>query len=257
MSALTTTNQEEIAKKELFKRTFCKGLNNDEFELFRTVCEYTGLSPATKQIYAVKRGDKMTIQTGIDGLRAIAERTGNYCPGKETSYTYDKDNNLISATAYLKKRTNDGIWHDVSATAFFAEYSVDGTFWRKMPHVMIAKCAEALAIRKAFPAITANLYTPEEMGQAGKGTVVTGGKEEETVEIIESKAAPLPETASPLEKLKHILDCDGIDSSKLDEWIAVRAQIKNESPEHIIDKCLNPQASKMFKESYIKYTQVA
>ncbi len=187
-------------KKQLLKDTFFKGSTDDEFMLFIHACERTGLDPFMKQIYPVKRKDYklnrevMTIQTGIDGYRLIAERTGCYSPGREATFTYDKDSNIISATSYVKKMTKDGTWHEVSATAFWDEYcqkNKDGqplAFWAKMPHGQISKCAEALALRKAFPAECSGIYTKEEMEQAE--TVVV----DKSVEIInETQAYELQE----------------------------------------------------------------
>lgn len=166
------------SKTQLLKDTFCKGSSNNEFELFLHACKKSGLDPFMKQIHAVKRWDSslnkeaMTIQTGIDGYRLIAERTGRYVPGRESTYNYDCDGKLVSATAYVKKQTADGTWHEVSATAFFEEYvqrkknGEPTSFWMKMPHAQLAKCAEALALRKAFPNDLSGIYTHEEMAQA-------------------------------------------------------------------------------------------
>ncbi len=161
-------NEDLEAKRDLIKRTICKGSSDDELQLFIHACKRTGLDPFMKQIHAVKRGDVMTIQTGIDGLRLIADRSGNYSPGREPTFQYDKDSKLISATAYIKKRTSDGVWHEVSATAFLSEYkpTYKNNFWESKPHLMLAKCSEALALRKAFPAEMSGLYTHEEMEQA-------------------------------------------------------------------------------------------
>lgn len=166
------------SKKDLLKRTICNGATDDEFQLFVHACKRTGLDPFMKQVYAVKRWDNnlkretMTIQTGIDGYRLIAERTGRYAPGKEPSYTYDSNGTLESATAYVKKMTKDGTWHEVAATAFFDEYcqrnkdSKPIAMWQKMARNQLAKCAESLALRKAFPAEMSGLYTTDEMEQA-------------------------------------------------------------------------------------------
>lgn len=181
---VNTIDSEE--KKNLLMNTICKGATKEEFELFLHACRRTGLDPFMRQIYAVKRKEKtaqggwrdaITIQTGIDGYRLIAERTGRYAPGKETIYQYDTSGNLISASSYVKKRTDDGTWHEVSATAFYDEYvqttkdretgvETPTKFWHKMRHTMLAKCAESLALRKAFPAELSGIYTAEEMKQA-------------------------------------------------------------------------------------------
>lgn len=178
-------------KKDLLKRTICKGSSDEELELFIHACKRTGLDPFMKQIYAVKRwssADKkevMTMQTSIDGFRVIAERTGRYAPGPESKYEYDDKNQLLAATAFVKKLTLDGTWHTVSATAFWDEYcqkTKEGAptqFWTKMPHVMLSKCAESLALRKAFPAELSGLYTIEEMTQASK---VSGNDEALTID---------------------------------------------------------------------------
>lgn len=165
-------------KEELIRNTICKGSTQEEFELFIHACKRTGLDPFMRQIYAVKRWDSslkreaMTIQTGIDGYRLIAERSGKYSPGREPTFTYSEKGQLISATAFVKKQTADGTWHDVAATAFYEEYcqkNKDGKvtrFWQQMAHTMLAKCAEALALRKAFPGDLSGIYTREEMLQA-------------------------------------------------------------------------------------------
>jgi phage recombination protein Bet len=174
MSMMTkeTSIAEIDAKKELVKRLYCKGSSDDELELFLHACKRTGLDPFMKQIYAIKRGNSMTIQTGIDGLRLVAERTGNYSPGRESSFAYDDKGNVISATSYIKKRTSDNTWHEVAATAYMDEYNPKQGLWSKMPRAMLSKCAEALALRKAFPAEMSGLYTNDEMQQADpKGPV--------------------------------------------------------------------------------------
>lgn len=172
MTVTMTQNKNELAffnadQASLIKNYLCKGINDEELKLFHAVCKKTGLDPFMKQIYAVKRKDQMTIQTSIDGYRLIAERTGRYCPGRESTYVYDGER-LISATSYVKKQTADGTWHEVAASAYFDEYkpSYSNQFWESKKHIMLAKCAESLALRKAFPNELSGLYSEDEMQQA-------------------------------------------------------------------------------------------
>lgn len=183
-------------QKELIKRTICKGASDDELQLFIKICERTQLDPFAKQIFGIMRMSKgvntMTTQIAIDGLRLIADRTGKYSPGKEPVFSYDKDDNLISATSFIKKCTADGTWHEVGATALLTEYlpAYPSNFWKEKKHLMLAKCAEALALRKAFPADMSGLYIQEELEA-----------EVAEVEVIEEESELMREM---LEKVGHL-----------------------------------------------------
>lgn len=166
-------DQEKI---ELLKRTIAKGATDDEFALFLNQCKRTCLDPFARQIHLVKRKrwsdqkntweEIATIQVGIDGYRLIAERTGQYIPG-EISYK-EKDGILIAAVAVVYKLYGDKPF-PVPAEARFDEYcprGKDGTplgLWKKMPYLMLGKCAEALALRRAFPQELSGIYTDAEM----------------------------------------------------------------------------------------------
>lgn len=144
---------------------------------FLQVCRTTGLNPFSKQIYAVYRWDSragkevMSIQAGIDGLRSVAERTGLYAGSDAGQFTYTAEDNATpesaSVTVY-KLNSITGERMPTTATARWAEYypgDAQGMMWKKMPETMLEKCAEAKALRKAFPNV-AQIYTPEEMQQA-------------------------------------------------------------------------------------------
>lgn len=162
---------------ELIKRTICKGATDDELKLFMATANRLGLDPFAKQMYAVKRwsnADKrevMMTMCSIDGFRTIAERTGSYAPGDKTTYTYDDKGNLASATASVKKFVH-GTWHTIYEDALWSEYrqvKKDGSLsglWATMPTVMLAKCAEARALRRAFPMQLSGVYVKEELDQA-------------------------------------------------------------------------------------------
>ena len=156
---------------QLISTTIAPGCSNDELRLFAYACQRTGLDPFSKQIYAIKRGGKMTIQAGIDGLRAIAERTGQL-DGSETYWCGDDgdwrdvwlSNKPPAAAKTIIHRK--GAQHPFVGVARFADYNAGQGLWSKMGATMIAKCSEALALRKAFPADMSGVYSTDEMQQA-------------------------------------------------------------------------------------------
>jgi phage recombination protein Bet len=150
----------------------------NELKLFLYQCKRTGLDPMTRQIYCIHRRQKkqgtqdqyeerMTIQTSIDGFRVIAERSGSYAGQDEPVFMYDEKKRLLGAKVTVFKFAPDGQRYPAAVgVAYWSEYYGGGSMWDKMPHTMISKVAEALALRKAFPQDLSGLYTAEEMSLA-------------------------------------------------------------------------------------------
>lgn len=151
------------------------------FELCYTAVKYN-LDPIRKEVYLMPKAGKWYIYIAIDGLRRIAHDTGNYAPGKETEFEHDESGNLISAVAYVKLyHPPSGTWNEVSARAYYKEYvqtrqdkasgqNIPNSMWGKMPHSQLEKCAEAKALRRAFPAL-AKMYIAEESVDTNTGEV--------------------------------------------------------------------------------------
>jgi phage recombination protein Bet len=175
MSTLTLWTPEQT---QLISTTIAPGCSNDELRLFAYACQRTGLDPFSKQIYAIKRGGKMTIQAGIDGLRSIAERTGQldgsateWCGPDGVWVDVWLDSKPPAAAKTILHRK--GASHPFVGVARFADYNAGQGLWSKMPAAMIAKCSEALALRKAFPADLSGVYSTDEMDQAVEPVTVT------------------------------------------------------------------------------------
>jgi phage recombination protein Bet len=156
---------------DLVKQNVAKGATETQLQMFLYQCQKTGLDPLARQIYFQKRrtknGEQMTILTGIDGYRLTAQRTGEYAGSDDA--VYDSEDNPRRATVTVFRLVK-GIRCPFTATARWDQYypgDAQGFMWKKMPHLMLAKCAEALALRKAFPQEPSGIYTPEEMEQAG------------------------------------------------------------------------------------------
>lgn len=192
-------------QRELIKKTICRGATDDEFALFLYVCQRTGRDPFRRQIYAVKRYDSnlqqevMAIQMGIDHFRITAEESrqyagqvGPYWCGRDGQWVevWTNDEPPFAAKVGVKRKDwAEPMW-GLARYAAYVQTKRDGSpnqFWKRMPDFMLAKCAEAQAIRKAFPEVLGGIYIPEEMVD-----------EPREVEVEPPTGAPPPKTLTEL-----------------------------------------------------------
>lgn len=151
---------------EVIRRTIARDCDDQQLRLFLHVAISRGLDPFANQIHAVVRGGKLCIQPGIDGLRALAEETKEYRPGKQATFEMDGDR-IVACTAYVMRKYGED-WVEFSDTAFMDEYypQQNDFLWKKMPRVMLAKCAEARVLRRTFPTRLGGFYDSAELAQS-------------------------------------------------------------------------------------------
>lgn len=158
--------------KQLAKNTIAKDLDDAEFALFLYECNRQGIHPLDRLLIPIKRNDsdlggkRLTFVTTVDLFRSRASDSGDYAGNEDPTFEYlEGAKNPQSATAIVWKMVQ-GQKCPFTATARWAEYypgDKQGFMWRNKPHVMLGKCAEALALRKAFPKQLAGLFVQEEM----------------------------------------------------------------------------------------------
>jgi phage recombination protein Bet len=136
--------------------------------MFLLVCKQKKLDPFSNQIFMTIRKDKgidkPTFQTSIDGYRTMADRTGKYAGSDEATFELDKDGKPTLARVVVYKLV-EGERIPFTGVARWSEFKPDAPndfMWKKMPFNQLAKCAEAQALRKAFPAETSGIFMQDE-----------------------------------------------------------------------------------------------
>jgi phage recombination protein Bet len=208
-SVATQLTREQI---QLIKDNIYKGASDNQLKLFIQQCNKTQLDPFTRQIYSIARWDSRsgreirTTQVSIDGARLVAQRSGEY-EGQLGPHWCDDDGQWVDVwlkpsypraakIGVWRKGFREPTWAVANWEAYAQTYTKNGQthiggMWKKMPALMLAKCAEMLALRKAFPQELSGLYSQEEMGQVDNSTPIEPKKfeqvkDEESILVLET-----------------------------------------------------------------------
>jgi phage recombination protein Bet len=221
-------------------------------EAFLAHCQRTGLDPIARQIYAIERGGKWGIQISIDGARLVAERSGEYEGQTAAQWTsdgvtwvdvwLDDEKPPAAARVGVYRRS---FREPLVAVATFKAYSAGGPMWQKMPALMLAKCAEMLALRKAFPQDLSGLYSSEEMDQAGstppRKPEAAAGRGEPSAPSIGGGAVTAAHDPAPVGLLEEPVEAEIIvepeeSAFDLSEWVGrIEQCMSAASPEIGVD----------------------
>lgn len=139
-----------------------QGTPAPQIQIFAAVCKELQLSPYSREIYLLPIGGKYCPIVGINGLRRIAAKSGQFAGVDDIKFDLQPDGNFktsaqlilenkppttATATVY---RIVAGLRVPFTATVAFREFDKKSGNWNIMPWQMIQKVAEAFAIRKGF-----------------------------------------------------------------------------------------------------------
>jgi phage recombination protein Bet len=232
--------------------------SNGDLAVFLHYAQRTGLDPFARQLYMIERGGKYTIQSSIDGLRIVAQRSGEYAgqvgpywcgeDGIWTDIWLEKTPPLAAKVGVLRKGFVEPLW----AVAKFDGYNANSPIWKKMPDLMIAKCAEALALRKAFPNDLSGIYTAEEMEQAGSPIAPVSA----VVEIPEPKPVETPHmVANYQDTAQNIKKIDDLNTLRT-LFTELKSELDNEFPDRATNELTTLRAEIMEKKALLEGEKV-
>ncbi len=231
-------------QKKLLRVTKCSEIVREEdFHLFLEQCRRYKLDPFLDQIYAVVRnsyGDKvLSTQIGVEGWRAISERSGEFegllgplFADDQGNWTdlWTSDNPPFAAkVGVMRTGFREPLW---STSYYKQSVSVkrDGTpnsFWKSDPCGMLAKTAESGARKKAF-SLDAVKHS-DAVTKVGPVNIEALSEARANNELSPQKNEPLTQVQAKAQQPKDDTENDSVlltaeEASKLHKTVARKAK---------------------------------
>jgi len=219
-------------QKELVRKVIFAGSTDEEMALYLHECERRGTHPLDRLIIPAKIDGRITFITTIDYMRAKGEEDGSFAGIDPPEFGPEDELGRpewakVSLYRWLPDPLGGSQKTRFVGIARWKEFASDKYIWKKMPFHMLAKCAEAIARRLAWPTKLRGLYLSEEMDrmeriecevEAPVATLRPMRKSEDTVETKPLGAVSQPKAEkSPREELKEMLSL--FDSARAEELL--------------------------------------
>lgn len=225
-SALPATQMSETELLNVLRNSLYIGAKDESIKMALAYCTASGLDIMQKPVHLVPMWDakaksmRDVVMPGIGLYRTQAARSGAYAGVTEPEFGPDVVETFDEEKAYegkirpaatvtypawckviVKRRMPDGQIAEFAATERWKEnYATAGkdskqpnTMWQRRPYAQLAKCAEAQALRKAFPEFGAAPTADEMEGKVIDMGVVDPSTGEIKRPATVSKHPPCPE----------------------------------------------------------------
>lgn len=218
-AALPSLAMDERELMGVLKNSLYPGARDESIKLVIGYCKASGLDPMQKPVHIVpmsvstgkKDGNgwdvkemRDVVMPGIGLYRTQAARSGEYAGVSEPEFGDDITETIGETTitypkwckVVIKRQMRNGaivefaakeLWKENYATKS-AKSAEPNAMWKRRPYAQLAKCAEAQALRKAFPEFGAQPTADEMEGKSFDGETIDGA----TGEVIQRQQTSRP-----------------------------------------------------------------
>lgn len=247
LAIASSTTSSGVAIRDALKSSLYPGASDQSVDMVLSYCQAAQLDPMTKPVHIVPvwdskmKGMRDVVTPGIGLYRTIAARSG--CAGvSEPEFGPDVDAVIggVRITypqwcrVTVKRRLQTGeivefvgkeLWIENYAQKGGSEKSIaPNAMWTKRPYGQLAKCAEAQALRKAFPEVGAQPTADEMEGKEAEHII-----EAEPVRRIEApKAYPQADFDANLPKWRELIESGRKTAEAIVQTVQTKASLTDE-----------------------------